>query len=458
LKKIAVAYARVLQTSAASLQGDISGDDALEAVVRNAWSFLTGFGDPKLWKELELRITTVLEHKDSDPDLEALITETGRSLETLLTDPTSWDSVEERFEEARERFNSVRDSNLRDDISAFFNVLKRTAKSVLDDQDCKNIIDSTGNMMQILSPPGEFVNSDLVEDVLNVFVPALIKTIQTIPIPRLEISTPEIDLLLENILLTPGRTRNRTFLPFRFTVSTKNDLTVRTTHANTVTSSTTSQTTVTLSGLSIAATDVSFWLRAHAGLLRFADAGLLSLAVDERGADIAVTFSLHRNSPEHVVTLDRVRVRAHALRFSLRSSTFSLAAWLLRPLVAPLLRRTLERQVAGAVARGVRALDRELVFARERLRAARAAEAPDLWAFCRAVGARWRGGAGDGEEGQDAYVRVGVDEPGEGVFRGVYAPGSVVKMWRDEAEATGGWAERGAERGGWRNAVFDLGG
>jgi hypothetical protein len=453
IKRVAAEYSRVLQTSATALQENIGGDDALESVVRNSRSLLKRFGDPALWKELERRIQTVLEHK-RDADLEELLSDAERSLETLLTDPSSWDTVEERFAQARANFNSVAgDSSLREDVDALFDVLKRTAKSVLDDQDVKRVIEHFTRMMNILSPPGEFVDSNLIEDVL-LFVPALIKTIQTIPIPRLEISTPQIDLLLETILLTPGRTLNKTFLPLHFKVSTTNALTVHTTRTNSTASSTSSQTTISLSGLSLAATDAPFLLHSHFGPLHFTDAGLLSLALDRHGFDLSLTFSLHRNSPTHIITLDRVRAQAPGLTFSLRSSTFSLVAWLLRPLVKPILKRALRSRVEQQVREAVRALDRELVFARERLRAARASGAVDPWAFWRAVAARWDGGQQD-EPDRAVRVRVGVDAPAEGPFAGVYAPGSVVGAWRAEAEGTEGWAERGAT-GGWRNTVFDL--
>jgi hypothetical protein len=97
-KRVAAAYSRVLQTSATTLQQDTSGDDALDTAVRSAWSLVKGFGHPTLWTELERRINAVLEHKDSDLGLEGLIAGTGHSLGTLLTDPTSWDTVEERFD------------------------------------------------------------------------------------------------------------------------------------------------------------------------------------------------------------------------------------------------------------------------------------------------------------------------------------------------------------------------
>ena len=52
------------------------------------------------------------------------------------------------------------------------------------------------------------------------------------------------------------------------------------------------------------------------------------------------------------------------------------------------------------------------------------------------------------------YTRVGVAEPGKGVFKGVYAPGSIVKVWNEEAVRAGERVEE-FEAGGWRNGIFD---
>ncbi|RYC53863.1 hypothetical protein CHU98_g12346, partial [Xylaria longipes] len=73
----------------------------------------------------------------------------------------------------------------------------------------------------------------------------------------------------------------------------------------------------------------------------------------------------------------------------------------------------------------------------------------DLWTFLKAVAARLVP-----EEDPDLYTRVGVDQPGTGVFRGVYTPGSVVKIWHDEADMAGDRVEE-FEAGGWRNDIFD---
>jgi len=47
--------------------------------------------------------------------------------------------------------------------------------------------------------------------------------------------------------------------------------------------------------------------------------------------------------------------------------------------------------------------------------------------------------------------------PKKGVFKNVYTPGSVVKLWHEEAMRAEESIEEGEERGGgWRNKIFDV--
>ncbi|KAG9540611.1 hypothetical protein KCU79_g18997, partial [Aureobasidium melanogenum] len=56
----------------------------------------------------------------------------------------------------------------------------------------------------------------------------------------------------------------------------------------------------------------------------------------------------------------------------------------------------------------------------------------------------------------DLYTRVGIAQPGKGVFKGKYAPGSVVKLWNEEAAHAEERIQDGSEVRGWRNDVFNL--
>ncbi|KAL1633326.1 hypothetical protein SLS56_002959 [Neofusicoccum ribis] len=450
IQRYAMVYSRAVQETVNTAQDDVNENDAMDRAVRNFWSFLTAFGDRKTWEELESKFQRVMEHSQNDPEFEDLMLDMGNSLQKLLTDPEFLEHADEKFQALREKARGVgTDSSLRKDVDELLGQMQTTLQAVYHDKDIAKLIRTSMQIVHILSPKYQYTNGELVTDAINVFVPLLIQAIQYLPIPRLEVSTPEIDLLLENLIVEPGKTVNNTsFLPYKFRVETYNDLEIRKARFRT-TSTVSSHVTVKVDGLSFRADEVGFWLRAHSGLLRLADAGIASFALDERGVDIHLDLEVGRERLEQIVSLKAVRVHIHKLNYKVRQSKLSFLGWLFKPLIRPIIRKAVEKQLANAIADTLHAANRELVFARERLRATQIASPDDLRTFFKAIAARLTP-----EADPDVYTRIGVVEPGKGIFKGVYAPGSVVKLWEQEAEQA---AERVDEyrEDGWRNEIFD---
>ncbi|KAI8938772.1 hypothetical protein NX059_004637 [Plenodomus lindquistii] len=451
LKRYALAYSRTVEDAMGTLQADVEPNPEMERAVKNFWTFLTSFGEKEEWKKLEDSFHQVLDHSRKDPEFEDLLIDVGNSLQKLLTDPDFFDHVDEKFQELRQKAKGVgTESSLRTDIDQFFEQAQITFMTVTQDQDIAKLMKTTLRIWNILSPRNSYANGELIQDAINVFVPLAIQAIQYIPIPRLEVSTPELDLLLENLIVEPGKTVNHTsFLPFRFKVETFNDFELRKARFR-VASKVNSRFTVKIDGLSFRADEVGFLMRAHKGLLRFADEGITSFQLDERGIDIHLDVEVAKERLEQILTLRDVRVHIHKLNYTLRKSKFSIFGWLFRPLVRPIVRKVMEKQMAKGIADAIHAANRELLFARERLRATRISDPDDVKTFFKAVLTRLTP-----EDDPDVYTRVGVAEPGKGVFKGKYAPGSVVKLWEEEGrrapERIDDWDE-----GGWRNDVFDL--
>jgi len=453
-------YAKVYSRAALEIQDAVAEDTdhnpALDRAVHNAWLLLTSFGDKKEWEKVEQCWNQVMRHKESDPRFEEMMREVGTSLQNMLTDPAFFDHAQEKFQELKAKSQEMeKESNLNDDIQALVKQLGAAFQAILADEDIHNLITTTSRIFRIISPLDRSTNPDLIQDSMNVFVPMLVAAVQYIPIPRLEISTPDLDLLLESLIFEPGHTVNRTsFLPYRFKVETYNDFEIRAAHANRNVRSTTSLMTIKLDGFSIRAEEIGFWLRAHNGLLRFADEGIASFALDEKGIDIHIDVEICRERLEQILTLKAVRVHIHKFTYKLRKTKFAWFGWLFKPLLRPILRKTIEKQLASALADFFHAANRELVFARERLRATRISNPDDLMTFFRAVMARLQPA-----EDPDLYTRVGVRPPRSGwlrdnVFSGVYAPGSIVKVWDEEARQASERVEE-HEDGGWRNEIFD---
>ncbi|XXH05738.1 hypothetical protein Hte_012174 [Hypoxylon texense] len=450
IKRYAMVYSRAAEQIIEVAENDVQENPEMDRALANMWEFVKSFGDTSEWDKSEKLFKKVMSHKDKDLEFENLLQDLGDSLQKLLMDPEFLNNAEGKLQELREKGKAVgTESSLRQDVDELLQQLSVTFQSVARDDDISKLTTTTLRIFGVLSPTDSVTNPELLNDALNVFIPLIISAIQHVPIPRLEVSTPAIDLLLENLIIEPGTTVNGTsFLPYRLKIETLNNVEIRKARFRTATS-TKHLMLIKIDGLSARADEVGFWLRAHSGLFRLADEGIASFALDERGIDIHLEVEICRERLEQVLTLRGVRVRVHKLNFQLRKSKFAWLSWLVKPLLRPILKATMEAQLAKAIADLLHAGNRELLYARERLRATRIADPKDLWTFLKAVAARLVPA-----EDPDLQTRVGVEQPGYGVFRGVYAPGSVVKIWNEEAGRAGDRIEE-FEAGGWRNEVFD---
>ncbi|KAL8938627.1 MAG: hypothetical protein Q9216_003795 [Gyalolechia sp. 2 TL-2023] len=451
VKRYALAYSRAADQTISAAQNDVKTNSELDRAIRNFWTLLSSFGDKQQWEKLEKQFNKVMSHSQKDPEFENLMMDVGNSVQKLLTDPDFFESADKKIQELRDKAKEVgTETDLRKDIDDLLAQSQTTFHSVLEDSDISALISTTTKIIHILSPVHTTTNHELFADAIHVFVPLLIQAIQYVPIPRLEISVPEIDLLLENLIIEPGRTINNTsFLPYKLRVETYNDLEICK-HKFRTTTSTTNLVTVRIDGLSVRADEIGFWLRAHKNILRLADEGIASFHLDDRGIDIALDVEIGKEKLEKMVTLKAVRVHVHHLSYTLRRSKFSWLAWLVKPLLRPIVRRVLEKQLATAIADFFHAANRELLFARERLRATRISDPRDVRTFVKAVLTRLTPA-----EDPDVYAAVGVRPQGS-VFKGVYAPGSLVRLYEEEARRAGERIEDGEVGKRWRNEVFDV--
>ena len=447
LRRCAKAYARTLAETAEALEEDLDRNREADLALFNFWKFVTSIGDQYRWNEVQQAFRSVLEHASSDPDFERRVDEIGALVQAMLTDPAFYDNPEKRFRELRERLTVKTSSDLWKDMETLFAKLRLAITSMSQDKSIKRITDTAKRIATTIQNTN---THDLTTDCINTLIPTLLSAIQHIPIPRLELSTPAADLLLENLILEPGTTPTATsFFPHRTKLTTQTSVEVRKGHART-TSRLSTLVRISLSGISVATEDVGYWLRYHSGLLRFGSEGIASVELDRRGVDVVLDLEIGRDRIDELVAVRNVRVKIHRFNYKLRKTNMSWLGWLFKPFLRPLIGAMLEHQVASAIRDACVFANRELLFARERLRATRIADPGDMWTFVRAVSARLAP-----RPDADLDVRVGVDEPGKGVFEGVYAPGSLVRVWNEEGEGAG-QRVREARRDGWRNRIFDV--
>jgi hypothetical protein len=450
LQRYMLTYSHVVVDTANALEDDVNVNPEADKALHNFWLLLTSLGDANEWKGVEESLNALIDDGKTDPNFDEFVQHLSRLVQEMFSDPDFFEHLSDKFQQLREESqNLTARSSMSEHLDQLLLHSRAAMQSVLRDQDIHKLLNTSSRIIKTLSPSGAYTNSDLITDSINVFVPLAVQAIQYIPIPRVEVSTPAIDLLLENLILEPGRTVNASsFFPFKFNVSTRNNIEVRKARLRT-TSSVKSLVTLKISGMSIAADDLGYWFRLHSGLLRFVDQGLAGFHLDERGLDIALELEIGRDRMDKIVSLRRVGVTIHHLNYSLTKSKFACIAWLLKPLIRPIVKIALEAKIAAAIAEGLQTLNRELLYARERLRATRIASPDDLWTFIKAVAARLTPAPDP-----DVETRIGV-KTGPGVFKGRYAPGSLMRIWDEEGRVAAQKVYE-YEQGGWRNRIFDV--
>ncbi|EPE04872.1 hypothetical protein F503_00026 [Ophiostoma piceae UAMH 11346] len=484
LKSIAAAADNVAEVAEAvheEVQEEVALDSQDQAL-RDIWSFLTAFGDENEWKALEDQLKQILDkvgcdkvevggsskgkerEKERNTKVDRFVEHAGTTLEEALTDPNFLD--DDSIPKLKKRLGqfSISESpvdGLQEDIKLLLDQAKKTFSSALGDDDIHALVDTSLSIIDLLWPTttgGSYVTTDLASDATTVFVPALVQAVRYIPIPRLEIISPEIDLLLESLILEPATTKD-SLLPNHLRVELRNDIDIYPPQAVNTTatpsdSSLNTSVTISINGLSLQAQDLGYVMRLHSGLLYFLDRGVASFLVSD--VNVKVDVGLIRDKAERVLALHNVDVSIGKLDYSLRKSNLSCLAWLLQPIIRPILRKTLETQLATSLTELFASVNTEIVFARERLRGARAAGGggglstlQSLPGLVRALLARFQEPVET-----DIEVSVGVTPSSDSPFEGVFAPGSLVRVWRDEAEAAADRVEDAAVRG-WRNEIFD---
>ncbi|KXG54654.1 uncharacterized protein PGRI_077980 [Penicillium griseofulvum] len=451
-------YADVAENTASVAQEEMEVNADLKRAVDEFWNVLRSFGSTEEWERLQEKFHNVLRHANKDPEFDNLLGEVGTSLQDMLTNPEFFDSAPQKLDELKDHTQKVgSETSLRKDVDDFLAQTKRTLRTVPEDPAVSKLINATKKIYQDAWGAYNDKKADLPADLVNVFLPMLLRTLQYIPFPRLEISAPEMDLLLENLILEPGHTVNfSSFLPYRMHLLTRNDIDVVKTHSKRTETLMKTAFTVTVQGLNISAEDFGYWFRTHTGFFHLKDEGIASFYLDRRGIDISLDIEVGRGSLEQIFSLRGVRVCIHKLDYKVKQSKWRFLLWLTKPFLKHLVRRVLEKKIAEEIVAATFALNRELVFARERLRAARIANPQDLATFVRAVLARLK------PADSNVETRIGVEPLDKGVFKGVYAPGSIVKTWHEEATRAQEAIEDGDETHGlgqtWHNDIFNVAG
>ncbi|WVR07478.1 hypothetical protein IAU60_004520 [Kwoniella sp. DSM 27419] len=200
-------------------------------------------------------------------------------------------------------------------------------------------------------------------DVRNVLLPVFIKQIGYVPIPRAEYSDDQIDLVIENLVLSgpnlfPNVVELEAHNMFKFSPYAQINKTMDTHHH---------RFRLGMSQIQADIRDVNFAFRRKKGWPKLSDHGLADVVIGGKGISISVDLETVENRRDSVFRVRDVDVDIDTLKWSIRDSKHDILYKFLKGTATGLIKKAIEAAVHTAIRTSLGHLDDQLVEIRNRV-------------------------------------------------------------------------------------------
>lgn len=189
----------------------------------------------------------------------------------------------------------------------------------------------------------------LLKDIRDVILPGIIENVRYIPIPRIEVSDPTVDVVVENLTvesdnLMPNVVEFGSDNYFRWgrkKISNKRDNKIM----------------IAASGIQADLRDVSYYIKKKEGFPSITDIGVMDIILGGEGFGFKIAASTaNKEDKQHFVKLDKVSVNIKNMDIKLKKSKHKLLFATFKPLlfrvVRPALEKVIEAQIRQAFTDG----------------------------------------------------------------------------------------------------------
>jgi hypothetical protein len=205
-------------------------------------------------------------------------------------------------------------------------------------------------------------------DIRRVIVPTLVERVGYVPIPRIEYTDENLDLVVENLTLSgknlfPNIVEIEAHNHFKFSpYSTVRKGQDESKH----------EFVITLSQMQADMRDVAFYFKRKSGLPKIKDSGLADVVVGGEGVTVRIHVAASPSAEKSsFITVKSVHAKVSNLKFSIRDSKHDLLYKTLKPLASGLIKKQIAKAIEDGIETGLGFLDEQMVSVRDRMEEAR---------------------------------------------------------------------------------------
>lgn len=258
------------------------------------------------------------------------------------------DECTRQWNELYEKGRYLLRERYKDHTNRILDEIKFLADQFEKDPHNKALADSVQRLFKDLgrSTDGKLVfKGHLVKDIGNVILPGIFENVRYVPIPRIEVSDPMVDVVVENLVIESDN-----LMPNVVEFSSDNYMRWG---RKKISSKHDHKMMIAMSGIQADLRDVTYYIKKKQGFPSITDRGVMDIFLGGEGFSFKVAASTtQKGDKQHFVKLDKVSVSIHNMNIKLKKSKHKLLFNTFKPMlfrvVRPALQKVIEEQIRKA--------------------------------------------------------------------------------------------------------------
>lgn len=326
---------------------DVRSTDSVQAVENDLRTLIERFANNTSLSDFFESLNKIYRDADQDPELRRWFSNVDTFIRRALREQgfimeeecnRQWNELYDKGRYlARERYRGHTD-NIVDQI-------KFLADQFEKDPQNKAFADSVQKLFLDLGRDsgGKIVfKKHLLKDVRDIILPGIFENVRYVPIPRIEVSDPMVDVVIENLTvesdnLMPNVVEFGSDNYFRWgrkKISNKRDNKIM----------------IAASGIQADLRDVSYYIKKKQGFPSLTDTGIMDIFLGGEGFSFKIAASTaDKNDKQHFVKLDKVSVNIKNMNIKLRKSKHKALFATFKPMLFRVVRPALEKVIEGQI-------------------------------------------------------------------------------------------------------------
>ncbi|KAJ6090135.1 hypothetical protein N7486_008950 [Penicillium sp. IBT 16267x] len=326
---------------------DIRANDSVQAVENNLRTLIERFANNTSLSDFFESLDNIYRDADKDPELRGWFKNIDTYIRKCLREQgfIMEDEATRQWNELYEKGRYLIRERYRSHSDRIMDEIKFLAEQFDQDPRNKALAESIQTLFKDLGRDagGKVVfKTHLLTDLRDIILPGIFENVRYVPIPRIEVSDPTVDVVIENLVIESDNlmpnvvefSSDNYFRWGRKKISNKRDNKIM----------------IAASGIQADLRDVSYYIKKKQGFPSITDRGIMDILLSGDGFSFKIAASsANKGDKQHILKLDKVSVNIKNLDIKLKKSKHKILFTTFKPMLFRVVRPTLEKVIEAQI-------------------------------------------------------------------------------------------------------------